>query len=352
MALEVTTTDDRGTPVKIGPGRWLHAVETGDGDPQLLALVLGINQQLQLASLNRRTVIIFVLMIVGAATAHGVILATVAPKMPMWILPVSLGVGMSVWFSLRARWGLKRLGPNVRLTMLNEGRCPSCSHQIHACPVQEDGCVVCPECGAAWRNEAIGTHRVSRASRPTPTPTHSVWHQAMFAKSVMDGGGRIVPMVDPMLRRLPHQRAESLGVARIRSVRKRVSRHGRKGRLLLVGMVGLSGMVILLGAINKFASLPAPGSAGWRVYVAPLGLVLLVLTVGWACWMLARGPFGTPRERIAMDLTEEGVCPGCAADLGQSGERMQETGNVQCRECGSEWKVAVGGGDSGARAKH
>ncbi len=29
--------------------------------------------------------------------------------------------------------------------------CPQCLYELHGLPAEDDGCVVCPECGAAWR---------------------------------------------------------------------------------------------------------------------------------------------------------------------------------------------------------
>jgi len=31
------------------------------------------------------------------------------------------------------------------------GQCPSCGYGLRGLPITEDGCVVCPECTAAWR---------------------------------------------------------------------------------------------------------------------------------------------------------------------------------------------------------
>ncbi len=39
---------------------------------------------------------------------------------------------------------------------LADGRCPPCGYQIKSAPPQSDGCVECPECGAAWRLPAPG----------------------------------------------------------------------------------------------------------------------------------------------------------------------------------------------------
>jgi hypothetical protein len=55
------------------------------------------------------------------------------------------GLGVAVWIG---SFGYKSTG--VRDVLLSESLCPSCLGLLpkHA---EEDGCTVCPECGAAWR---------------------------------------------------------------------------------------------------------------------------------------------------------------------------------------------------------
>jgi hypothetical protein len=38
---------------------------------------------------------------------------------------------------------------------LGIGRCPQCAYRLSDLKPEADGCVVCPECGAAWRSDAI-----------------------------------------------------------------------------------------------------------------------------------------------------------------------------------------------------
>ena len=45
------------------------------------------------------------------------------------------------------------------------GRCPSCGYDLLNLPVADDGCSVCPECGAAWR--VPPDDQVPDASEPT-----------------------------------------------------------------------------------------------------------------------------------------------------------------------------------------
>jgi hypothetical protein len=40
---------------------------------------------------------------------------------------------------------------SVAVVFIQERICPSCLYDLQNLPPQEDGCTVCPECGAAWR---------------------------------------------------------------------------------------------------------------------------------------------------------------------------------------------------------
>lgn len=55
----------------------------------------------------------------------------------------------------RRRAGFRRGLMDVRRVMLEASLCPSCTHPLDGLPRLEDGCVVCPECGSAWRVDAI-----------------------------------------------------------------------------------------------------------------------------------------------------------------------------------------------------
>ncbi len=35
--------------------------------------------------------------------------------------------------------------------LVQDGRCAACLYDLSAAPTEDDGCTVCPECGAAWR---------------------------------------------------------------------------------------------------------------------------------------------------------------------------------------------------------
>jgi hypothetical protein len=65
--------------------------------------------------------------------------------------------GAVIVTALGVLWALSRRGLRagspevVREAMLAEKRCPSCAYSLAGMVAAEDSCVVCPECGGAWR---------------------------------------------------------------------------------------------------------------------------------------------------------------------------------------------------------
>lgn len=58
----------------------------------------------------------------------------------------------------RRRSGFRKGLRDVRRIMLEASRCPSCTHPLDGLPRHDDGCVVCPECGAAWISPETSRH--------------------------------------------------------------------------------------------------------------------------------------------------------------------------------------------------
>jgi hypothetical protein len=65
------------------------------------------------------------------------------------VMPSVFAIAL-IGFGLQRRHFLKTSEFFPGLWLLG-GRCPSCDYQIGRVPPQEDGCTVCPECGAAWK---------------------------------------------------------------------------------------------------------------------------------------------------------------------------------------------------------
>jgi hypothetical protein len=101
-----------------------------------------------LASTIPMTVVLYLTLV------PGLVLAGVHPWRAivgaLWVFPYSLlafGVPMGLW--VRAvSW---RSPSHAQAALLAKGICPHCAHGIGRIPPEPDGCTVCPECGAAWK---------------------------------------------------------------------------------------------------------------------------------------------------------------------------------------------------------
>lgn len=145
----IRTIDDRGRPcrlVRLGPLR----TTPGDDEP---------------APVPRRAIAgLFV--VLGAGTGLGLLAASegaivvglciLSPVLSTLMFNV-IGTGVRLAEAADAR------GPRLRRRMVRAGRCPACAYPIAGLTHEPDGCVVCPECAAAW---AIADGRY-KAERPT-----------------------------------------------------------------------------------------------------------------------------------------------------------------------------------------
>jgi hypothetical protein len=62
-------------------------------------------------------------------------------------MSASISAGLAVVFL--STW--RATGKARKRAALGAGRCPSCLHSLAGQSPEQDGCAVCPECGAAWR---------------------------------------------------------------------------------------------------------------------------------------------------------------------------------------------------------
>lgn len=74
------------------------------------------------------------------------------PTYVEWGFTLAFGWGLG-WLG---RWVLRRTrASHVRESLLNASRCASCGYSLVALVAEPDGCVVCPECSAAWKKGGI-----------------------------------------------------------------------------------------------------------------------------------------------------------------------------------------------------
>jgi hypothetical protein len=110
-------------------------------------------------STGLRAVVVFYLAFAGACVlgcVWGLSFITRSPgsgtKLSGWF-PVVLFLFLAAmqvwnaWLTLARADG----GMLAAKSRMSRGVCPSCSYPIATLPPAEDGCIVCPECGGAWR---------------------------------------------------------------------------------------------------------------------------------------------------------------------------------------------------------
>lgn len=106
----------------------------------------------------------------GAMTAFGIIVGVIGLALVVGGLAIGRAETFVLLFygipatlgAIGIIWGAQRFRPRMPLVDADrlaaaigaEGVCASCHYGLETLPVEGDGCVVCPECGAAWRRDA------------------------------------------------------------------------------------------------------------------------------------------------------------------------------------------------------
>jgi len=81
-------------------------------------------------------------------------------------------VGMIFWYFLLNRIRRERF-PHIAEIYLSAGKCAACAYKLAGLKPEQDGCVVCPECSAAWNATRIGlTNRPDTLDHAEENPSH------------------------------------------------------------------------------------------------------------------------------------------------------------------------------------
>jgi hypothetical protein len=321
MVLKIA--DDRGEARAIARGAQVGADERS-GDPKFRAV-------LEQAAAARRSVLRRSGLIGGVATIAAVVVLHTA-------------VGMN----LMAAWLVTVLGAIVLMTMLNVGRmsrgeqaaaevyvrrglCASCLYSLANLTAAPDGCLQCPECGAAWKQARVkqfvqfttgGTDALADARRVGAAVT-TAFGAGSVGKDGKDDRKQPCRLVPP---RLAGEIDLAAGEQRERLIRAR-RRIARSGRILRC--------VVAVICLGFFVAVP-----GWifvvkmRVIGGPALLMLVSVAVGLLLtWGVLRGNFGYRGKAIVRAMLAEGLCPSCAEELSEQAEADR---CVVCA-CGAAW---------------
>lgn len=154
--LNVRTQDDRGAPVRLAHAGMLESVRRWRRS-------LGPVTLARLPRVVRRVVFTGpFLAFVGACGVLGILVRLLAEDL-------STGLGLMIFspvavplitLSLATSRGVLGLGGTLpgrmRRAMLALHRCPACGYDLSVSEPGPDGCVVCPECAAAWTHAQTG----------------------------------------------------------------------------------------------------------------------------------------------------------------------------------------------------
>lgn len=216
--------------------------------------------------------------------------------------------------------------------LLLVGRCPCCAYPIGTCATETDGCVTCPECGAAW----LGARIEHRAQNPAPASSPRPPLSSLLLDLpplIRDAEGRMLEATNPRLHRLTTSQAQRLGHDRAVKLRNEMRRLGKaKAGLLLLLLVptGIS-WATKLGPMVRVGPTPAE--------LPSFGILTLALATHLRLmWLLGFGrSFLKPRVIIQRFLRQR-VCPHCIAPLDQL--PIDEHRRVRCAECSAAWSLA------------
>jgi hypothetical protein len=183
--------------------------------------------------------------------------------------------------------------------VLAEGCCPGCGYRISSTPEELDGCRVCPECGAAWRELGSVPHWIPA----------SLIH--MFFALTKDSRGTLRKIVRPA----------QLGAGLARHMISMAAQSAAAFWFLLISSILCS---------IPFA-IAAEESTADRLLITFLGLLaygaLASAFLGGRWLFLRRGVRLLLRDRL---------CPACGYRL--SGIAPADDGCTVCPECGAAWR--------------
>jgi len=149
--------DDRGSKVLLGD-KLVHELPGLTPDPAEHAALQSLSRRVRAIGRPVRIVTGITLMALGAAGPPVLVvmalrggLGQIANERRGLVLTLlsPFIFGIPGWRLLKSRWGMRPAA--VRRVILDAGRCPSCVHTLGTGAPAPDGCVVCTNCGAAWK---------------------------------------------------------------------------------------------------------------------------------------------------------------------------------------------------------
>lgn len=333
-------TDDREQEIHPLTPRSLRAVAQGP-DPSRAAMARYLRQAVTAES-QRWTAG----RMAGGVAAAALIVALLVFLMYFRVLrgsqPLIAFIALAILVHLVFRsLAARKISGELATTAVASGLCGQCGYTLADLDAQNDGCVVCPECGAAWRSiRIIAPHWVHADPRRVKRPRGSKWWVRFVylvpknaSRLGPDDRGRIVPILDSRLRALATDVRAGVPAEDLRRLTRRLRWNGRLGRVFLGLPPMLLGGLTLWGGLRELMERRA--EVGLAVFFLGMGLLFVFVGV----LMNLGHSFYSPR-RAARVFAEQGRCASCAADLRTVPAGVD--GLAQCPQCASAWRLPDG----------
>jgi hypothetical protein len=329
-----STHDDRGREVNLVKPAQLARANADVAAAPFLAKFLAFATKAQSRQFSWRRAPIFFAGVAGLIACR-VIIDLAIPGLPIFVGTAVFWIGLVLLIIGMRILTRRTSSTSLAATAISMGVCGSCGYSLEHLQPEADHCVVCPECGAAWKLFRITRPHYGPARDRVPRANWVVKAARLVPMDAqlmgVDARGAYFRMLDKRLRLLPAERRAELGAARVSTLRSALCRVGLGWRWL----VALLPISILFFAYTVLVRTMGDvrNDDRWA-----LACVLLILT-GLFAWLSV----GTIRSQMFAPATKRGpvaaalgVCNACGRDLRQG--EPQPDGCVVCTGCGAAWR--------------
>lgn len=345
MLAGATTLDDRGREVAVINPSSL-TVERSDLDlgPIMARFLRGViraeSERITLGRTVLGVVVCLVLLVISSRVRRAI---PGAPPMT----GVAIFVGGLFAMALASRARTRRThGGLLSATAASAGLCGSCGYSLGSLSAQPDGCLVCPECGAAWRACRVTRPHWAVVGDPFAPRERSSsvlrWLGLLPADRVLlgpDARGAYFRMIDRHLYLLPRRTRQALGPERCANLRRAIGRIGLIRRVLTALLPLALGLWLIILVFWESGGPEPMGRAG-SVLLLFLSGTLVLATVG-----VIRSHLFCRNDRRGDTMASLGVCGACGDEL--AGLPVQADGLVTCGGCGAGWRPRGESGHAG-----
>ncbi|MFK7884469.1 MAG: hypothetical protein AB8F26_09850 [Phycisphaerales bacterium] len=278
-------------------------------------------------------IVLTIFAVIAVFFATGLVNGLILPL--LGVSGVGLGLLTFVAFVVLAHLGIVRFIRKGALnqlarTAVAEGVCGSCAFPLEQVPIEDDGCVICPECGAAWNHERIvqpfwesPPRQMLQTGFPLAIMPGVLPIANLFAP---DDRGRYVQTPDSRLMRLLPDVKASIPKVELKRIRRGTRRIGLPWRLALAMFLSVFPALLFYVAWILFRDQEMLGF--WIVLGLGLMVAIPVVLVPFGA------AFNTPHQTSRV-ISRHGRCGSCMLPL--NGAPTDQAGRVICQSCGSCW---------------